>query len=40
MLHFKDQNIPSKMYAKISDDSAYNQVNLISISAREIHTAV
>ena len=28
MLHFKDPNIPSKMYAAISDDSVDNQVNI------------
>ena len=40
MLHFKDPNIPSKMYAAISDDSEDNQVNFISISARKILTEV
>ena len=34
MLHFKDANKPSKMYAAISDDYEDNQVNFISISAR------
>ena len=30
MLHFKNQNIPSKMYAAISEDSEDNQVSFIS----------
>ena len=34
MLHIKDPNIPSKMFAAINYDSEDNQVNLISISAR------
>ena len=34
MFHFTDPNIPSKLYAAISDDSEGNQVNFILISAR------